>query len=246
MQVPETKSDVIEHLKKEILALQGYRKISGSNAVRVTLGQIDGAFPNKTFPFGAVHEFISHAAEDAAATNGFISGILGQLMRQAGAVLWVSLNRTIFPPALRAFGISPDRIIFVDLKRQKEALWAIEEGLKCDALTAVIGELGELSFTESRRLQLAVEQSHVTGFIHRYNPRNDNAVACVTRWKITSLPSELEDGLPGVGFPRWNVQLVKVRSGRPGMWQVEWVENSFRDITKQIPAILQMPNRKTG
>ena len=41
-------------------------------------------------------------------------------------------------------------------------MWAIEEALKCDGLAAVIGEMKELSFTNSRRLQLAVEKSHVT------------------------------------------------------------------------------------
>jgi protein ImuA len=78
----------------------------------------------------------------------------------------VSTTRTIFSPALKTFGIKPRRIIFVDLYQYKECLWAVEETLKCDALTAVVGELGELNFAESRRLQLAVERSNVTGFIH--------------------------------------------------------------------------------
>ena len=37
-------------------------------------------------------------------------------------------------------------------------LWVIEEALKCEGLAAVIGEIKELSFTQSRRLQLAVEK----------------------------------------------------------------------------------------
>ena len=63
----------------------------------------------------------------------------------------------------------------------------MEEALKCDGIAAVVGEIQELSFTVSRRLQLAVEQSRVTGFILRNNPRNLNTTACVTRWKITPL-----------------------------------------------------------
>ena len=212
----------------------------------VTVGAIDTAFPDKIFPLGAVHEFISHETEDAAATNGFMSAILGQLMQQGGCVLWISTRRTTFPPALTAFGIPPERVIFVDLFRPKEALWAIEEALKCDALTAVVGELTELSFTESRRLQLAVEQSRVTGFIHRYKPRSENAVACLTRWKIKSVPSEAPDGMPGIGFPRWHVQLVKVRSGQPGTWHVEWSEGRFRHIAQEAPIITHILPSKTG
>jgi protein ImuA len=138
----------------------------------------------------------------------------------------------VFPPALKVFGIEPQRIIFIDVNRPKEALWAVEEALKCEALAAVVGELSELSFTESRRLQLAVEQSKVTGFIHRYNPRSENTVACVTRWKIKPAPSSEEEGLPGLGFPRWNVELLKVRNGRPGSWQIEWSAGSFKQVNE--------------
>ena len=154
-------------------------------------------------------------------------------------------QKNLVSPALKIFGIEPERIIFVDLLKQKEALWAIEEALKCNVLSAVVGELKELSFTESRRLQLAVEQSRVTGFIHRINPKSENTVACVTRWKIQSLPSTVEDGMPGVGFPRWNVQLTKVRNGKPGMWQVEWAAGGFRHITTQI-SIHEIQKRKAG
>ena len=92
-------------------------------------------------------------------------------MQPGGACIWISAARKIFPPGLKAFGIEPDRVIFVDLKREKDVLWATEEVLKCEGLAAVASEIRELSFTVSRRLQLAVEKSRVTGFILRDNPR---------------------------------------------------------------------------
>ena len=175
------KNDIIQQLQREVLSLQGFKRASDSHRPDIGLGPIEMAFSERTFPTGAVHEFISPTAEDAAATNGFITGVLGHLMQASGTTLWVSTKRTLFPAALKVFGIDPERIIFVDVPRQKDALWATEEALKCGAVSAVVGEISELSFTESRRLQLAVEQSHVTGFIHRHNPRNRNTVACITR-----------------------------------------------------------------
>jgi protein ImuA len=240
------KNDIIQQLQREVRSLQGYKRASGDEKFNLGLGPIDMAFPEKTFPIGAVHELISHAPEDAAATNGFVSGLLGRLMHQGGACLWVSTNRSIFPPALKVFGVDPERIIFVDLTRQKEALWAVEEALKCEALAAVVGEISELNFVQSRRLQLAVEQSRVTGFIHRNNPKSENPVACVTRWKIKPLPSAIEDGMPGVGLPRWDVQLLKVRNGKPGSWQVEWSGGSFQHVTAELLSIPDIPTRKAG
>ncbi len=239
---PSAKNTLIQQLQREVLSMQRLKKVSGQN-LNIGLWEVEKAFPDQTFPLGAVHEFISNAKEDAAATNGFMAGLVSQLIKR-GTAVWVSNKRTLFPPALNVFGIEPERIIFIDLWRQKEVLWAIEEALKCSVLSAVIGELGELSFTESRRLQLAVEQSRVTGFIHRYSS-SENVTACVSRWKITPLTSEISD-MPGMGFPRWNVQLVKVRNGKPGAWQVEWSEGQFEHIIRQPLSITQIQKRKAG
>ena len=119
----------------------------------------------------------------------------------------------------------------------------MEEALKCKGLSAVIGEIPELSFTTSRRLQLAVEQSNVTGFILRSNPRNLNTTTCVTRWKIRPIASLLEESLPGLGFPRWNVELVKVRNGYPGRWEIELFAGRMKAITVRKAVQLQQPRK---
>jgi len=240
-----TKADIIAQLQREIFPLQGFKPALNNSIVDAGLGPIKNAFPNASFPLGAIHEFIAAEQEAHASTGGFVAGILSSIMKAAGAAIWISCSRTIFPPALKSFGIAPDKIIFIDLKKEKEVLWAMEEALKCNGLSAVIGEMQELSFTTSRRLQLAVEQSQVTGFVLRRNPRSLNTTACVTRWQIASLKSELEDNMPGVGFPRWNVELLKVRNGKPGSWQVEFAAGRFRHIYK-IPAIALEQKKKTG
>jgi len=240
-----SKTTIIAQLQKDILPLQGYKTIVNNAVLDVGLGAIKNAFPNNRFPLGVVHELIYTQPETAAATGGFVWGILASLMRSGGITIWISASRTIFPPALACFGIAPDKIIFIDLQKEKDILWAMEEALKCTGLAAVVGEMKELSFTASRRLQLAVEQSKVTGFILRNHPGNINTTACITRWKITSLSSELAGGMPGVGFPRWKVELLKVRNGKPGSWQLEWTGGHFRHI---IPTILGVPeqHKKTG
>jgi len=241
--VQAAKQDIIQQLQKDVLSMQRLKKISGQS-LNTGLWEVEKAFPDQTFPLGAVHEFISHTKETAAATNGFMAGLISQLVKK-GTTVWVSNKRTIFPPALHVFGIEPERVIFIDLWRQKDVLWAIEEALKCEAVSAVVGELSELSFTESRRLQLAVEQSRVTGFIHRYNPKSENITACISRWKIKPLASEANE-IPGMGFPRWDVQLLKVRNGKPGTWQIEWSGGQFRHIARQVVTITEIQKRKAG
>lgn len=223
------KNNIFQELQREILALQGLKRPIGKQSFDTGLGPLENAFPDQAFPLGAVHEFISPTPEGISATTGFIAGLLGALMRQRGPCLWISTRRTLFPPALKSFGIAPDRVIFIDLARERDALWAMEEALKCEALAAVIGEIREINLTESRRLQLAVEKSRVTGFLHRCFPRKAGNIACASRWQVRPIRSELEVGLPGVGYPRWNVELLKIRNGRPGKWQIEWSDGRFRN-----------------
>lgn len=221
------KKEIIKQLKEKILSMEGFCTGEDSRLFDFGLGSMSAAFPGGTFPVGAIHELISSSETCAAAANGFMAGLLRTLMKQEGFCLWISVGHKLFPPALKFFGIEPHRVIFVDVRRDKEGLWVMEQGLKCNALAAVVAEISNISFAESRRLQLAVETSKVTGFIHRLHPRTENTLACVSRWKIRPLLSRT-DGLPGVGFPRLEVELVKIRNGRPGIWQFEWRNGSFR------------------
>ncbi len=239
-----TKAHIIAQLQKDILPLQGFKPVAGHTGFDGGLGLIKHAFPNASFPLGAIHEFFCNGTEDVSASAGFISGILSSIMRSGGVSLWISSSRMIFPPALKSFGLEPDKIIFIFLQTEKEILWAVEEALKCPGIAAVIAQTPEISFTASRRLQLAVEQSRVTGFIIRNNPKN-LSTACVTRWKITPLPTLAEDNLPGIGFPRWNIELLRVRNGSPGHWQLEWAAGRFRNIYKSA-SLQKEQQRKTG
>ena len=237
--------DIVQQLQREVLAVQRPKKAGARLHPGTGLWEVEQAFPDHTFPLGAVHEFISGAREEAAATNGFMLGLIAGLIEKNRTAVWVSRNRTLFPAALSLFGIAPEQIIFIDVQRPKDVLWAVEEALKCEELQVVVGELGELGFTESRRLQLAVEQSRVTGFLHRYNPRTENVTACVTRWKVKPLAGDT-GGMPGLGFPRWDVRLVKVRNGTPGAWHIEWSAGHFMPVARPIFPILEIQHRKAG
>lgn len=234
--MPERKMDIINQLRKDILLLEGFKPLTTGAVSVMGLGDVEAAFPNGIFPSGTVHEFLGMEAEQAAACGGFMAALLGKLMQNDGIGVWIGTSRKLFPPALKTFGVEPDRVVFVDLQRERDVLWAMEEALKCEGLAAVIGEVREISFAQSQRLQLAVESSRVTGFILRTDARKLSTTACTARWQITALPSEQQSGMPGVGFPRWNVELLKVRNGNPGAWQIEWAESHFIQVTEPASA----------
>lgn len=228
------KIDRLRQLKLEIMALEGYLPPKGQQPdSRLQLGPIHGAFPGRAFPLAANHEFISHTPSEAAATNGFLAVLLGMLLQKGGFCLWLGGSTQVFPPALKRFGVAPERVVFVNVPREKDQLWTLEQALRCEALVAVVGEIRELGFSESQRLQLAVERSRVTGFLHRHQPRNLHAMACATRWKVAPMASPIPTGMPGMGFPAWKVGLLKVRNGRPGDWQLQWDGQGLQEVLRE-------------
>lgn len=239
----KSREHILERLRKEILPLQGYKPVPGTRVDDLELGPIMQSFPHKKFPVGAIHEFMMDSPETTAATSGFVAAISGVLMKNKGVCLWIG-GETIYPPALAEYNIEPTNVIFLHLKKEKEILWATEEALRCEALTCVVAQVQSLGFTASRRLQLAVEQSRVTGFILRKKIMSEtNASIC--RWRITPVVSTLTDDLPGVGFPRWNIELLKVRNGHPGQWLISWNNGVFEHQYKEL-SIFSLKKQKTG
>ena len=119
---------IISQLRRDILLLEGFRpENTESNGAGLDI--IKHAFPNSGFPSGVLHEFLCTNHEDSAASYGFIAGILSFLMKAGTPSVWISPSKEIFPPALTAFKIESDKIIFIQAKKPKEILWVVEEAL---------------------------------------------------------------------------------------------------------------------
>ncbi len=163
--------------------------------------------------------FASHSADASAV--GFA---LSRLPRGTAPVLWVQdrlSRKEAGRPALA--GMCVDRpVIMVDLSRAMDVLWAMEDGLRCRSLGAVIGEIwGDppcLDFTATKRLALRAEAGDVPCWLIRRAASPDLSAAR-ERWRITSIPSAPHPHDPQApGAPRWALDLFRARHTRPGQW----------------------------
>jgi protein ImuA len=218
------KKEILSSLRKQILLMEGFKE--PLLAEDTNFGRINEAFPSKVFPFSALHEFFCFDAEEFAASSAFTAGLLSSRVSKVATVIWIGSSIKVFPPSLKWFGIEPHCVVFLHVKKEKDIPWAIHEALTCSSLSAVVGEMPEMSITASRRFQLAIEDAGVGCFILRKNPKNLLTTA-VSRWHIQPLPTKTEDRLPGLGYPRWKVDLLKVRNGKTGSWNIEWTGNGF-------------------
>ena len=182
---------------------------------------IDAALPWQGLPLAALHEIEgTGAAEENGAAVTFLAGILARLA-PARPVLWCLQRPDLHPPGLALAGLDAQRLVLLRAPDERDILWAMEEGLRSRALAAVVGEVEALSTPASRRLQLAAESAGVTGFVLHRSAGSAGASAAVTRWRIAALPSAPVAGEPGIGRPRWRVELLRCRCGMPAAWDVE-------------------------
>jgi protein ImuA len=186
---------------------------------------IDRHLPEGGLALGALHEVAGggNGAIDGAAAALFTAGIAA---RTRGPVLWCVARQDLFAPAIAQAGLTPDRVIYVDAGDEPSVLACFEEGLRHACLGAVVAEVAGLSMTASRRLQLAAEGLGIIGIAIRRWRRQAKAVtfgqptAAVTRWRVTALPSSPLP-VPGVGRPRWLLELVRCRGGESADFEVE-------------------------
>jgi protein ImuA len=206
-------------LRRYLAEAEGF----GQEAAVLPLGQraIDSVLPWQGLPLAALHEIENgSAAEEDGAASLFLAGILARL-KPAQPVLWCLQHADLHPPGLALAGLEAKRLVLLRAPNEREILWAMEEGLRSRALAAVVGEVEAYSMSASRRLQLAAESTGVTGFILHRRARHDAVSAAVTRWRIAALPSAPVLGEPGIGQPRWRVELLRCRGGMPGVWEME-------------------------
>ncbi|WP_296678150.1 hypothetical protein [Novosphingobium sp.] len=138
-------------------------------------------------------------------------------VQDAGAVrLTGRPYRPGLPAALR------HRLVHVSAKNPEDALFSLEEGLRCRDLAFVIGEVAgnprALDFTASRRLSLAAERHRVPLWLVRIDAQRDLSSAR-QRWDARAAPSLPPRWNPqGPGSAAWQAQLFRARSHPPGAW----------------------------
>jgi len=114
------------------------------------------------------------------------------------------------------------RLIHVVAKGPEDALFALEEGLRCRDLAFVVGEIAgnpaALSLTASRRLGLAVERHGVPLWLVRLDAARDLSSARM-RWQARAAPSPPPRWNPQApGGPAWRAELFRARNHLPGEW----------------------------
>src|SRR5688572_19308317 len=123
----------------------------------------------------ALHE-LNAAPLHLGAAAGFAL-TLAALSEKEKQVLWIATDfgsletGALSGPGLDLLGLNATLLLVTRVARPVDALFAMEEPLKCRALTTVIAEInGEVDLTATRRLTLAAREGGALGLLLRHKP----------------------------------------------------------------------------
>jgi len=188
------------------------------------------------------------------ATHPRDGGWAGFLLAQVDAakpVLWVQDRMAILESGrVHPPGLPIQDLIHVEARDARDALWAMEEGVRCSCLSAVIGELwgdpAALDFTATRRLAVAAERSGTPCWLVRLGGIA-NLSGARMRWRIGSMPSLANDLDPRApGTPAWRAELFRARGAPPGTWNLAYEADRFHLVAEPGDRALGEERRLTA
>ena len=180
---------------------------------------------------GARHSEVFASSREAGGSAAALALALDAMraeQAEKAAVLWVQDARALrltgrpyragLPSTLRS------RLIHVAARTPEDALFAMEEGVRCRDLAFVVGEIAgnprALDFVASRRLSLAAERHGVPLWLVRLDAARDLSSARM-RWDVRSAPSPHPRWNPAApGSPSWRAELFRARGHLPGEWML--------------------------
>ena len=214
---PATSSGTLDDLRRQIAALErrpaAFDPRTSEETARVWelgLEAVDAALPAEGLAADGLHEAAGAAWGDTPAAGAFLAVLLRRLRRRDGreAVLLCQSREAAdrfgraHGPGLADLGLDPGRLLLVRARRDRDVLWALEEGLRAGALAA--------------------QEGSTPALLLRHDELGP-ASAALSRWRVAALPGRADPfDSHAPGRPRWRLELARCRGGRPATFDVEW------------------------
>jgi protein ImuA len=185
---------------------------------------------------GALHEVVPVAAADAPAAAAFALAMASRFASAGpGSIVWVIEDFAArewgapYGPGLALHGLDPARLVLVRAADTRDALWALEEALKCRSCVAVVGELwGSAKLYDLATTKRLADAARAGGgaaiLVHPALPASSTSLSSGARGRfavagrVSTPPRSIADlrddprRRPLPGAQAWSIRLLKVQA----------------------------------
>lgn len=217
---PKLELSKLEQLRAQVDRLQARGRLSGGDSEpRFSAGSpsIDQLLPHGGLRRGTVVQWVGESGGGAWSLAMIAAAAIAKSEMSGGKPLVVfDLNQEFYPPAAVALGVPADRMMVIHKKAHHtrgDMIWAIDQALRCEAISAVWCELGSwVNDRDARRLQLAAEAGGTVGlFVRPEEVRKRPSFADVS-WHV----SPYRDATDSSSRRRLRVEIDRCRGGAEG------------------------------
>jgi len=245
-------------LRREVARLEGVRPLEDERSVSTGSPALDRLLPAGGLRRGTLVEYLTPAAGSGAALLSLaaaretcregrafvvLDSVAGTLRVPSPSNGTRSVPTTyIYPPAAAAWGIDLSAMLVIRPANEADALWALDQALRCPGVGAVWGACDRLDVRDFRRLQLAAECGGTLGLLlrpARLRGQPTWADVQLQVGQVFNLPHQWQtrphSGRRG-GLPPWRlcVELVRCRGAAGG--QVVFLElDEAAGIWREVP-----------
>lgn len=198
---------------------------------------VDRLLPGGQLASGMLIEWISDGAGSGASLLPVVA--LKNLQHHGGVMVVVDRLGHFYPPAASAWGVDLQHVMVIRPTTEADELWAIDQALRSDGVTAVLAWPQRIDSFAFRRLQLAAESSGAMGLLVRPRRAISEPTWAAARLLVSPQPASdsndwEEDELPDSW--RLEVSVLRTRGGRVGQrveLQVDEQTGNINEVVQQ-------------
>jgi protein ImuA len=255
----QARTALVASLQRQVARLEAGRPPDDDQPVSTGSPALDSLLPAGGLRRGTLVEYLTASAGNGAATLALSAAREACREGRAFVVLDAdTLTRSVsegprsrfYPPAAAAWGIDLAAMLVLRPVNQADALWAVDQALRCPGVGAVWAACDRLDVRDFRRLQLAAECGRTLGLLFRPARLRGQPTWADVQWEVGQASSLPSPRVPKRGalhlLPTWmlRVELVRCR-GKPGgesvLLQLDETDATWREVPRHATHSLPLP-----
>jgi protein ImuA len=163
-QLAPNRDQVLEALRHKVQAIEGlacarHETVSTGSAV------LDRLLPAGGLQRGTLVEWLTKRSGAGSTTLALLAA--REASKGGELVVVGDSAHQFYAPAALALGIAPQQLVILRPTNEADAMWALDQALRCPGVAAVWAHLPRLAERDFRRLQLAAEEGGALGLLGR-------------------------------------------------------------------------------
>jgi hypothetical protein len=150
---------------------------------------LDAALPGRGWPQGALTEVLLE--REGIGEIRLTLPALALLQAQGREIVWIMPPHRPYAPALAAAGLDLARLVIVQCRMPRDALWAYEQALRAPECGAAFAWLPTHDERALRRLQVAARDGRTWGVLWRRPGQRGSATAAPLRLALSASEGQL-------------------------------------------------------